>query len=148
MAYSSSTSRQIRYSSSVPATSGPSALPTVEPKLWMDMENALRSENRRDSDAMAGRCHSDPGMEIRITPMISMPQFGDSPITTKAMTFSTMQTVSISPQWARKRSTSTPEPVAIRPFPLVRMASRNPVCRVLRARVLAMAVRKTGKPRS
>ena len=114
----------------------------------MDIEKALRSAKRRESEAMAGRCQREPGTEIRITPIISTPQLGDVPITTKAMTFSTMQAVSIIPQWSRYRSTSTPEPMAISPLPLVRMASRNPVCRVLRARVFAMAVRNTGKPRS
>ena len=94
---------------------------------------------------MAGRCHSEPGMEIRRTPIIRIPQLGDRPMTTNAMTFSTMQTVSIRPHWSRNRSTSTPDPMLIRPLPLVRIPNKKPVCRVLRARVLAMAVRNTGK---
>ena len=111
---------------------GPRALPTVDPKLWIDMAKARRSVNLRESEAMAGRCHRDPGMEIRKTPMTSIARFGDTPITTKARTFSTMQTVSITPHLFLKRSTRTPAPMLTRPEPLVRIPRMIPAWKVLR----------------
>ena len=33
----------------------------MEPKLWIDIAKARLSVNRRDSEAMAGRCHREPG---------------------------------------------------------------------------------------
>ena len=120
----------------------------MEPKLWMEIAKARLSVNRRDREAMAGRCHKEPGMEIRHTPNMSNARFGDRPIITKAMTFSAMQAVSIIPHSFLKRSTSTPAPMLISPLPLTRMPRSIPVWKVVRLKVLAISVRNTGKPRS
>ena len=120
----------------------------MEPKLWIDIAKARLSVNRRDSEAMAGRCHRDPGMEIRQTPNMSRARLGESPMMTKAMTFSTMQAVSIIPHSFLNRSTSTPAPMLTSPLPLTRMPNSIPVWKVVRLKVLAISVRNTGKPRS
>ena len=73
----------------------------MEPKLWIDMAKARRSVKRREREAMAGKCHKEPGMEMRTTPKVSKARPGERPMMTKAMTFSTMQAVSIMPHSLR-----------------------------------------------
>ena len=84
--------------SNAPAMIGPLTLPRLEPNPCIEIANPRRSGNRWEMAAADGKCHNDPGMDMKNTTTTRRANVGEPPMAAKVIAWPSMHAVRMMPQ--------------------------------------------------